>query len=365
MASSRRILIPANLVILTLLAITGQTILLFNVIWATALGLLSGQTTIPITVSNTAILLTFGLVTPMYCVVTSAIFLVRIRLSPFVIHTGTFTVFMLLTMDAMFRTLFNQAIRLPPYHVVQNLAQVALSFFLPLSMLGLFQMAVVNWVLGMLPPDKPLDQKTYSVNAEESSVIHVIENSSLDGLRKMGTNAYEIRRRGAKFVVLTITKRDERGTFVSTVPYQQTVSSVTRTLETSELARSVMNDVEKRLSDYMKENKKKGTIRFDEMKNLDDEMSRRALEVALKPHQSKLTSLSGSWNEIPRYHRFAAMVAFAMLIVTGGLYWVRILTDINTVASVAVLVGLVLLMELGLPLREELGRRREVKGSST
>jgi hypothetical protein len=345
--------------LMTLLAIVGQTILLLPIAWSMAWSLLqSGLSNyVPITWADKPILITFGLVTPLYCIVTTSLFMVKRRLSPLYIHTGTFVLFAFIMMDATLRASIGPTSASWLSHVPTLVIRTFTPFLVTLVLLGIVQTYVVYQVVGLNPPDEPLDQKTYSIQADEDSVIYVIEHSYIDGLATLGSEIYEIRKRGAKFLALAVSSASKNRTLLSTVPYEFTASSMTRTRATSEIRNSLVNDLEKRLSEYKNKN-----VRFSAVTTLDDAASRQALDVALKRTRSRLSALESSWREVPRSHKLVAAILVAILLMTVALYLAHLIMDLGTIWSIIVLDALGLLLEFGLPLREELSRRKkEVK----
>jgi hypothetical protein len=345
-------------VIATLLAIVGQTVLLLPTAQRTAWSILGDSTPqIPITWADKPIIIGFVFATPLYCIVATSFFQVKRRLYPLVIHLGTFIAFAFITMDAVLRVSIGPSSTLWRSHVPDIITTTFTPFLLYLVVLGLVQTYIVNRVVRLNPPDEPLDQITYSINAPKDAVVHIIENSYIDGLTildEIAPDTYEIRKRGAKFLTLVVASASRNRTLLSTVPYEFTVDSMTRTKATSEIRNSLANDLEKRLSEYLERN-----IQLRAVPQLDDEASKQALHVALRRTRSMLSALSGSWKDIPRLHKFATVILVVILAVTVGFYFADLVTDLGTIWSIIVLDALGLLLELGLPIREELSRRRK------
>jgi hypothetical protein len=340
---------------MTLLAIFGQTVLLLPIAWLTAWSLLGGSiSNIPITWTDKPIIITFVFVTPLYCIVTTSLFMVKRRLSPLYIHAGTFIVFTFITLDATLKVSIGPTSTLWRSHIPTLVISTFTPFLITLLLLGLVQNYVVNQVVGLNPPDEPLDQKTYSINADKRSVVHIIESSYIDGLAILDPDTYEIRKRGAKFVTLVVASATKNRTLLSTVPYQLTVNSMTRTTATFETRNSLVNDLEKRLSEYLNK-----SIQLKPVTPLDDAASRQALNVALRRTRSKLSALQGSWSDVPRPYKFVTVILVAILFVTVAFYLAHLMTDLGTIWSIIVLDALSLLLQLGLPLREELSRRKQ------
>lgn len=282
---------------------------------------------------------------------------VKRRLSPLKIHMGTFILFSVITMDNLFRYIFEQNVPSFPFHAVTRFGLILLPFFAQLAALGYVQTGVVYRVLALNAPTRPLDQKTYRVNVDEGTLIKTIEGSHLEGYSKIDDKLYEFKWRGAKFAVLALSG-NQKSTVVSTVPYQMTVDSLVPTIETSEARNSLINDLEKRLEPFTKGKRR---IEFTQITGpFDDSVSARALQFALKRTRSKLTILNEMWADVPSFHRIVIVLSILALAVMSGLYLMRIVTDVNTIVSTVVFVVIVVLLDLGIPLRDELLRRKKV-----
>jgi hypothetical protein len=345
-----------SVTLMTLLAIVGQSALLLPTAWLTAWSLLGGPfSNIPITWADKPIIITLVFVTPLYCIVTTSMFMVKRRLSPLFIQLGTFIVFTFLTIDAILRVSIGPTSASWRSHIPASIISTFMPFFIILLLLGLVQTYVVNRVVGLNPPDEPLDQETYSINADKRSVVHIIQNSYVDGLAILGSDTYEIRKRGAKFLTLVVASSTSKNrTMLSTIPYQLTVNSMIQTRATSEIRNSLVNDLEKRLSGYLNRN-----IRFKRVTSLDDAASRGASEVALRHTRSMLSVLQVSWREVPPSYKLVAALLVAILFVTAVLYFAGLMTDLGTVWSIVVLDVLALSLQVGLPLREERSRQKQ------
>jgi len=84
----------------------------------------------------------------------------------------------------------------------------------------------------------------------------------------------------------------------------------------------------------------------------------RALQFALKRTQSKLTALNEIWTDIPNFHRIVIFLSISALALMSVLYLVKIVTDLSAVATTAVFALIVLFLDLGIPLRDELLHRK-------
>lgn len=367
MATSQAHLQDATItvVILTLLAVTFQTILLLNTAWLTIATFESGLSTLPIPWSNTLVVATFVFLTPLYCILVTQLpfpFVqnVKRRLSPLKIHMATLILFVIITMDSLFRMTFAQNPATFPLHPVLRMGQIIAPFFVELFGLGYIQQGIVYWAVAMNTPSEPLDQKTYRINVGEDIVIRIVEGSHLNGYSKVAEKLYEFKKRSAKFVAVAL-DGDSRSTIISTVPYQMTVDSLRPSIETSEIRNSFINDLEKRLELDAERKKRRRTVKFTPMVDaMDDPVSRRTLELALKRTRPKLAILNEIWGEVPRFHQVAIVLSLLALASILVLYSARIVTDVNTVVSTIIFVVVVLLLDLGIPLREELRRRKEV-----
>ncbi len=330
------------------LGIVGQLSLFAWIIWVLA-PFIDQVSTFPITISNTAILVTLIVTNPVYCIVASSFIRPKRRVSPFLIHMGTFSLIVVLlvygvVIESWYRSYF-------ALHITSHVLLVCSSLFSYLFLLGFVQTKIVYWVIGLNPPTDRLDQKTYRVPARSADVLRIITTAMIDGLRKVDDNIFEIRRGYGKRLIIAVNGSEAKPCLVSMVPYQVT-STLTSTRATSELRNSIVNDLERRLSeDYKK------PLKFQVLKSTDDSFSMDTMAVALRPVQSKINSLMVVWSRVPRSYKFATAVSLAIFFVTLGLFLAHIVTDVGSVASILVLVALVLLMELGLPLRQELIER--------
>lgn len=378
--------------ILTALAIAGQSLLLVKSAYQTIM-YAEGYSIISIAnpFTDWYVVFTFVFLTPLYCMIVPSLpflfpFGLKRRLSPLKIHLATFTLYAVLTVFTIIQSAFARVI-VSPYtysppieyhftgpvtfyvHPLSLLFSALFPFFLELVVLGFAQTYIVFRVVGLIPPDKPLDQKTYSIQIGEPVVRAVINSALIDGSRIiLNTKSYSIDRLGAKHVILSIRGEPpvtlwDGPTFVSTVPYQQVGDTIASTPETCELRNSIINDLERRAQDYV--NERKGT-RFRRLHFTDvtghapnDIASDEAMRLALRGTQSKLSVLIDTWGDVPRLHKVVMILCVLAFVGNLGFYFLGITKDVSAVVGTAVSVFVVFLLDLVIPLRQELLRRQE------
>ena len=116
--------------VLTILAIAGQTLLLVGLSWYVAELSLMGLMTFPIIWTDPPLLITLMFVFPVYCLVVASLFPKR-RLSPILIHLGTFGFFALMTSVTMMQMI--GSVYAPPFppptHIPTKLTAGLMPFF--------------------------------------------------------------------------------------------------------------------------------------------------------------------------------------------------------------------------------------------
>jgi hypothetical protein len=379
--------------ILTALAIAGQCLLLLKnayqaIMYAEFYSILNT----PSPFSDWYVVLTFVFLTPLYCMFVPhlsflAPYALKRRLNPLMIQIATFVFYVLLTVFSVLQSAFARVI-VYPYsnatttvyhftgpvtfyaHPISALSYVIVPFFLELLVLGIAERSVVFRVVGLIPPERPPDQRTYRVNISEDSLTEVIKNASIDGLVSVSdTPCFAINRQGGKHLILSTSRITPETAFVSTVPYQETPDSLVSTPETSELRNSVINDLGVRIQNHVNARRRRGqraqNVRFVEVTGpLGDHASTEAMNLALKDTHSKINVLVDTWRrDVPSFHRAIMILCVLALIVNLGLYFFKVVQDLNIVVSTAVFVFVVLLLDLGIPLREEMQRRRRRRGT--
>lgn len=299
-----------------------------------------------------------------YCTILSMLFKPKRLVSPLNVEIGAFVIigiwFFFLTGS-------------DPFTLITVLGTLlTLGFVAVIALpIGYIQRLIVRVLIGLDYDEENIQQITYSCNADFETLKTVFSSTFLKAWQfKIVRNEEQLAvikavlkpsLASSKNVVFALTpdSRDSNQSVLSVVVYRQTLNYVTGSVEDMELMKGFEKIIRQKLFDI------KVTYDLTEDKTVGTEIQVLTKLYAKEPTKSVFgvakEPLIGVWRT-SHYYFYAIAVTIAIVF---GLTLAYVTRPSNTYLDSIILAILVLIAEIGIPLRDELNRRGERKVGNT
>jgi hypothetical protein len=299
-------------------------------------------------------LLGYFVMTIIYCIVTSLLFHPKRIISPINIQVGTATTF------SIFK-IYNTVQTTQFMSTIGNLAGSLLFLTIFLIIIGWVQLPIVKWVIGL--NFDSIDRTSFQIDGNLRDIMRILGDEFCNvwkfSRRRDNPKAKKpiwVMKRfslNRDFVVLAIGQSNNKNKCIlATVAFHADQYGISKTKNASEIRNSIINDIEVRL---MSSNLELNPTPLDKT---DDAISTIAYEHAIAGTHSKIEITKGFFRNIPRFYRYAICITFIAFVGITIVFGMKLL-DLSAYIGVAVVLVIALIIELGVPLREELSRQIE------
>ncbi len=343
-----------ELFFVTILIIPFQTALLFPF----TIDFLSVLQEKPMTLfhNNPMLLIGFILLPIIYCIITSLLFQPKRLVSPLNIQIGTFVIF---TFMFIYRYLDvpSTSLVLSFEDLFLNLTVIAIVIF----EIGMVQFFIVWWVIGLNYDSS--DRLSFIINSPPKEITKIL------GKKFLKTNNFTQERKYEKTnnPTLILKCRDtfrnsiimafgslqgnEDKCILATVAYHKGTSWISKSEIATERRNSIINDVKARLQ------QSNPNITIYPLDKVDDIVSVTTFSYIESMTNSKIEILAGFFHRITLFFKIAIFITVVMFIVLTTACYMQYL-DTNTYVGVITPIIIALIIEFGVPLREELSIKK-------
>ena len=335
----------------TILLIPFQFMLFATALTETAIStvLTERQVVFPDTIP---LIITYLLLPIVYCIVVSQLFHPKRLVSPINIQIGTITVFSIVIIYLA----LNNPLLISPQGFENLFTSV---FFLDvfMGMIGFIQFIIVRWVIGL--NFDSIERVSYSVNGSVRDILAILGNDFLiahDFSRKKDKQNVEnpiwvlkCRDPYGNSVILTIGKHnsDNDKTIIASTSYRTSLYGISKSQAATAMRTSIINDAEMRL------NRSKLKLTLTPIENVDDRVSTNAYVHSLAATRSKTEITVEFLRNIPRYYLYAIIITI-IAFVGVTIAFASNLMDSNGFVGALVVIVVALIIEIGVPLRDEI-----------
>jgi hypothetical protein len=229
-----------------------------------------------------------------------------------------------------------------------------------LVMAGAYQLFAVNWLVGR--NFFGLERKTYSIEGDTKKIDNILKFLTIRGYKRyLGPNEEIMyKNRINDQVIIGLGSNSTTGnSTLSTVTFHRGIYSVEPSEAASELRDSALFELRARLT------ASDSSIKMDEVDTFDDPTSLFAYKNALSYTVSKIPAaetFGAILERISAFYRAIILITIGTLIGISIVYWVQLTGfDFNTYITITVGLLISLFIEVGIPLREELGKKKNGK----
>jgi len=310
------------------------------------------------------ILFLFGyfVMTIVYCSIASLVFHPKRIVSPVNIQVGTAVTFSIIQTYIQYSAV--QAIKpMSAYETLTFIGNQAGNFLLVtliLIVIGITQLSIVKWVIGL--NFDGIDRASFSINGKVKDIIKILDTEFLTvhGFNRRKDNPraknpiWVLKRWdvNGNFVILTIGTHmeDEDKTILASTAFRRSDYGISKNNIASAMRDSIINDIKVRLE--------ASTLKLivTKIEGVDDFVSLKAYSHSLAPTLSKIEIAEKFFREIPRHHLYSIIITFVALFAVVVAFVMHLL-DTNTFIGVFVAIILALIAELGIAVREEMSRK--------
>lgn len=353
-----------DLFFVTILPVSFHVLLLFSAVYTAAVAAENAQSFIlKVVLVSIPLFIGYVLLTIIYCTTFSILFRPKRIVSPVNVQIGTgiavsFIVFygMVAAMKAttMYQTLI----------FLGNLTLAMFFLTLFLVVIGAFQLIFVRWLVGLNLVG--MDRKSYSIDGDVEAVDKAIrEFLAFRGyVRRSDIEKEILYRRPSSLseqVILTLGQdpKNKHNSILATVAFHKGTYGI----ETSKFSSDFRNSTIYEMTTRLLYNER--SFEINEIKDDDfgDPMSAWAYGLAYAPTLSRIPrieTLGTLIERIPSFYRALIAVTIVILIGINVAFWTNFSNfDFNTYISITVGLVVALFVEAGIPLREEVFRKKE------
>lgn len=342
-----------DLLLVTTILVPFQVLLVFSLIVLSE----NPETFVPnIGMNSIPYFIGYFVLTVVYCTITSLLFRPKRIVSPLNIQIGTAVAISLILIFRMITVTHPQNIS-QLTTILGNLTSTMAFLTLILIFTGFYQLVIVNWVVGV--NFFGLDKKTYSIIGDVKSIDSVLQFLTLRGYAKhLGPNEEIIYKKPSNDQVIVSLGSDVHtgNSILATVAFHKGIYS----LESSKIASAFRDSAIFELSARLA--LKNSSLKLIEVDTFDDPVSVCAYNCANSYATSKIPSSDTFGSIIERISAFyRAIIAVTILTLIGIsiAYWAHFSEfDFNTYITITVGLLIALFIEVGIPLREEVNKKK-------
>jgi hypothetical protein len=346
-----------NLFFETIAIIPFQVALLYSALIISTSPKTSTITFIP---NSLPYLASYFVLTIFYCVVVSVLFKPKRVVSPINVQIGTWTALALFEIASALKTSYATNVQ-EVDAIIAIMAGFGILLFL-MFLLGLFQLVVVTSLVGQNLRD--MDRVSYSINSYYKTFDNFLSFlTKKDFARQEDIENKIVYKTPTGFldqVVLVLGQdpKDEHKSILATVAYHRGLYEAGKSDNSTELRDSYIYEIRGRLMThdppYMLD-------RIDEVE-LKDSVSTCAYVVACTPTRSKIESASVLLEKIPTFYKALIYLTILVLVGINVAFWEHYGNfDFGSYVSVTVFLAFAILVEAGIPLREEVFKKKAEK----
>ena len=274
----------------------------------------------------------------------------KTMVNPVWVEAGTFALVLVLT---IYNLSTGVVLTVQSVGVLGFLIILSLMF---ITLIGIFQWLAVRWVIRM--NFEVADRISYSIDMKPKEILHKLGTSFLDDWlfnRECDIGDIWILRRSDSYernVLLEIGPhpKEENKSILATIAYELDSGWVIRSSSASNMRDIIVKNIEDRLS-----------IKFtDTLPNLDDPVSKLAYDNVKDLATSRIEVTWVFLRKLPRLFKVMLGLTLALLVGISVAYFNYPQWGINSDTYVGAIVVLIvaLFVEIGLPLREEIQKRK-------
>jgi len=300
------------------------------------------------------ILIGYILLPIIYCITISLLFKPKRIVSPMNIQIGTYVLFSIIF---IYSYLEHSMTELEFEGVFFSLFII----FIFIMSIAFIQFFFVRWVIGLNLDET--DRKSFLINAPSKDIIKILGNEFLFSrpfikqkeCQTTDKPIWILRHRdnlnNYAIIAFGSQKDDENKCILATVAFHMGMSWVAKSDKASAICESIVNDINIRLK------KTNNKITIIPLKKIDDIVSVMAFSFVDSATCSKIYIIRGFFRSISRFFRRAIIATIgAFTILTGACYFGYLSSDNYVAVIIPTLI--VLIIEFGIPLREELQRKK-------
>jgi hypothetical protein len=285
-----------------------------------------------------------------YCSIFSVILEPKTLVNPIWIDTGAIAIVIILT-------LYNVSYGTIPLksQAVAVLGFLAFASCALVIVIGLFQWLTVRWVIRI--NFESADRVSYLIPMKPKQILHKLGNSFLedwDFSRECDVgDIYVLKREeGYRYLLLEIgaNPKDENSSILATVSYETKNNWIVKSDGALRKQKIIIGDIETRL----------GLTFHDNLSDLDDTVSRLADDNVKELSVSRLAVTWSFMSKMPRTFKVMFGLTFMLLISLSVAHFAISTLGVSSDTYIGLIVALILAMalEIGLPLRDELAKRK-------
>ena len=301
--------------------------------------------------------------TIIYCTIFSILFRPKRIVSPVNVQIGTGVAVSFVVFYGMVTTM-NAATIFQTLTFLGNLAVVMTFLMLFLGVIGAFQLIFVRWLVGLNLVG--MDRKSYSIDGDVEAVDKATrEFLAFRGYVRRSDIEKEILYKKpsslSEQVILTLGPDPENNhdSILATVAFHKGTYGIEKSKLSSGFRDSTICEMTTRLL----QNERSFDINEIKDCNFDDSVSAWAYGLAYAPTVSRIPrieTLGALIERIPSFYRALIAVTIVILIGINVAFWTNFGNfDFNTYISITVGLVIALFVEAGVPLREEVFRKKE------
>lgn len=349
----RKAQLTLDLLLVTIIIIPFQVLLLFSTVVLSE----SPETFAPhLGIGSIPNLVSYFILTIVYCTITSLLFRPKRIVSPVNIQIGTVVSISLILIYRMM-TVTNPQTLSQAATIIGNLTFSIAFLTMILIIAGAYQLFVVDWLVGL--NFIGLEQKTFSISGNMQTVVNNLEFLTLRGYKKhLGSNEEIIykKRTNDQVIISLGSGSDDNSSTLATTAFHKGNYSIESSKKASQFRDSAIFELSARLA------ANNSSIKLTEIDAYDDPVSICArnwvnsYKISKIPNGETFESIIES---ISTFYRIVIGITIFTLIGLSAAYWTNFSSfDFNTYITLTVGLIVALLIEIGIPLRDEVLKKK-------
>lgn len=350
-AKAKKKPISIGLIILTLLAIAVEPILFLPAITnARQIFLFQGQAELFVP-TDLLSLIAFIILPIIYCSFASILLRPKTMVNPVIVQTGAFAVVIILILVNLSYT---QTVLTTQFVAILALLIAFSAAFV--IVIGFFQWLIVYWVIRMGYEDS--DRVSYIIDMKPKEFLHKLGNSFLDDWtfsRECDVGEFWVLERddNNRCLLLEVgaNPKDDKQSILATVAYEIIGTFIVKSDSANRIRDIILNDIEKRIGVSFRNN----------TADLDDPVSRLAFINVENLARSRIEVTWAFLRNLPRLFKVMLGLTVALLLGLTIMYFnfneQKIISSDTFIGALVVLI-IALFVEVGIPLRDELQKRK-------
>jgi hypothetical protein len=300
----------------------------------------------------------YFILTIVYCALASIFFNPKRIVSPINVQIGTGTTLSIMFIYDTLKTM-KPTTEAEAWQIVGNMAGTIFFLIIVLFLVGAFQFFAVRWLVGSNLVG--MDRKSYSIDGDYGTIDRLLDFLSVRDLRRQtdieNKIIYKMPRTYASQVLLVLgpDPKNEHHSILATVAYRKGTYS----FEKSEYAATLRDSIIAEIYGRLIANDRSYEITPIDKDEPDDPISTWANLLASTPTRSRIESAGDLLEKIPLFYKTLITMTTIALITINIAFWTTYRNfDFNTYVSLTVFLIIALFVEAGIPLREEVFRKK-------